>query len=99
MASQLVEFPGPGCVVEFLQGNAPQIAWVMEEQGAKLRLMLPNRRETTLGANRLLPWSGPRHDAGKSRDEVVALLLAHKEKRERLEADTNPVELWELAQG
>lgn len=99
MVSQLVEFPGPGCVVEFLQGNAPQIAWVMEEQGAKLRLMLPNRRETTLGANRLLPWSGPRHDAGKSRDEVVALLLAHKEKRERLEADTNPVELWELAQG
>lgn len=59
MASQLVEFPGPGCVVEFLQGNAPQIAWVMEEQGAKLRLMLPNRRETTLGANRLLPWSRP----------------------------------------
>lgn len=99
MASQLVEFPGPGCVVEFLQGNAPQIAWVMEEQGGKLRLLLPNRRETTLGANRLLPWSGPRRDAGLSRDEAVALLLAHREKRERLEADIDPVALWELAQG
>lgn len=99
LASPLVEFPGPGCVVEFLQGNAPQIAWVMEEQGGKLRLLLPNRRETTLAAARVLPWAGPRHDAGKSRDEAVALLLAHKETREEREAGIDPVEIWELAQG
>ena len=28
----LVKYPGAGCVVEFMQGNSPQIAWVMEEQ-------------------------------------------------------------------
>ena len=40
----LVKYPGAGCVVEFMQGNSPQIAWVMEEQAGKLRLPLPNRR-------------------------------------------------------
>lgn len=99
MASQLVEFPGPGCVVEFLQGNAPQIAWVMEEQGGKLRLLLPNRREMSLAANRILPWAGPRCDAGKSREDIVALLNAHKERREKLAAEVAPADLWEMVQG
>ena len=71
----------------------------MEEQGGKVRLLLPNRRETTLAVSRLLPWAGPRHDAGKSRDEAVALLLAHKQTREQKEAGIDPVEIWELAQG
>ena len=31
MASTLVQYPGAGCIVEFMQGNEPQIAWVMEE--------------------------------------------------------------------
>ena len=35
MASNLVQYPGAGCIVEFMQGNEPQIAWVMEEQKGK----------------------------------------------------------------
>ena len=45
MASHIVQNPAAGCIVEFMQGNEPQIAWVMEEQKGKLRLFLPNRRE------------------------------------------------------
>lgn len=95
----LVKYPGAGCVVEFMQGNSPQIAWVMEEQAGKLRLLLPNRRETTLAANRVLPWAGPQYGAGKNRDEACALLAERKQAREALAASVNPEELWELAQG
>ena len=77
----LVKYPGAGCVVEFMQGNSPQIAWVMEEQAGKLRLLLPNRRETTLAANRVLPWAGPQYGAGKNRDEACALRSASRREK------------------
>lgn len=99
MAAKIVQFPGAGCVVEFMQGNLPQIAWVMEEQGGKARLLLPNRRETSLPTNRLLPWAGPRYDGNKSKDDIAALLQSHKEKRDTMSAMFVPVDLWELAQG
>ena len=99
MASNLVQYPGPGCIVEFMQGNEPQIAWVMEEQKGKLRLFLPNRRETTLSSARLLPWSGPSYPAAQSKDAMVDMLEKHGERRKRLAAEVAPVELWEMAQG
>lgn len=98
-ASGIVRFPGAGCVVEFMQGNRPQIAWVMEEQGGRLRLLLPNRRETKLAAARLLPWSGPRYEGERSRDDVVTLLEEHRAKRDALETGIQPLELWEMVQG
>ncbi len=95
----LTQFPGAGCIVEFLQGNEVQIAWVMEEQKGKLRLFLPNRRETTLAAARVLPWAGPVYAAGQSKDVMVEHLARHLERREKLSAEVKPVELWEMAQG
>ena len=68
MVQGLVRYPGAGCVVEFMQGNAPQIAWVLEEQNGRLRLLLPNRRETALQAARILPWPGPAYEKNCSRD-------------------------------
>ena len=50
-----VRYPAPGCIVEYMEGNAVQIAMVTEEVGGRLRLLLPNRRETRLTAARLLP--------------------------------------------
>ncbi|THB66954.1 MAG: RNB domain-containing ribonuclease [Desulfovibrio sp.] len=94
-----VEFPGPGCVVEYMQGNKPHIAWVLEDQGGKLRLLTLNKRETKLPANRLLPWSGPRHDAGLSRQEVISHLERYNTAREEQVADIDPKEIWSLAQG
>ena len=67
MVQGLVRYPGAGCVVEFMQGNAPQIAWVLEEQNGRLRLLLPNRRETALQAARILPWPGPAYESGHGR--------------------------------
>ncbi len=99
MSQGLVTFPGVGCVVEFMQGNAPQIAWVLEEQSGKLRLLLPNRRETTIPIARILPWSGPQEKASCSRDEAVNLLEQHKKQRLELEETLNPLEWWELAEG
>ncbi|MBQ9105999.1 MAG: RNB domain-containing ribonuclease [Mailhella sp.] len=99
MASTLVQYPGAGCIVEFMQGNEPQIAWVMEEQKGKLRLFLPNRRETTLSSARLLPWSGPSYPAAQSKDAMIDILEKHGERRKRLAAEVAPMELWEMAQG
>ena len=99
MASHIVQNPGAGCIVEFMQGNEAQIAWVMEEQKGKLRLFLPNRRETTLSPSRILPWSGPAYAASQSKDSIVDILNRHRERRERLASEVAPVELWEMAQG
>ena len=62
--SDCVRYPAPGCVVEYMEGNAVQIALVTEEVGGRLRLLLPNRRETRLNSSRLLPWIGPMVGAG-----------------------------------
>ena len=94
-----VRYPAPGCIVEYLEGNAVQIAMVMEEAGGKLRLFLPNRRETRLTAGRLLPWLGPLHDGVPGKDEMARLLEAHKATREAAAAAVPVDELWELAQG
>lgn len=99
MIRGLVRYPGPGCVVEFMQGNAPQLAWVLEEQNGKLRLLLPNRREMSLAANRVLPWAGPSHSGISGKDAAIARLEEHKARREAEEAEIHPLEIWEIAQG
>ena len=89
MSRGLVTHPGTGCVVEFMQGNAPQIAWVLEEQGGRLRLLLPNRRETNLQSSRLLPWSGPQYATG-SRDVMIATLQERAARRASLPQSSTP---------
>lgn len=97
--SDCVRYPAPGCIVEYMEGNAAQIALVTEEAGGRLRLLLPNRRETRLNAARLLPWLGPLHPAGLSREDAVHLLESHKKAREAQAAAVPLMEVWELAQG
>ncbi len=97
MIHGLVRYPGAGCVIEFMQGNAPQIAWVLEEQSGRLRLLLPNRRETSLQAARVLPWPGPAYEKINSRDAALEILERHRAAREAAVFD--PHELWEMAQG
>ncbi|MFI3272852.1 MAG: ribonuclease catalytic domain-containing protein [Pseudomonadota bacterium] len=81
-ATSVVHFPTAGCIVEFMQGNRPQIAWILEEQKGKVRLFLPNRRETKLTTNRLLPWSGPVYTGEYGREAMVGILEEHNQKRE-----------------
>ena len=97
--SGLVQFPGAGCVVEYLLGNELQIAWILEEQKGRLRLLHQNRKEASMAASRLLPWSSPSYAPAKSKDEIADILARHKERRESLAAQVSPVELWEMAQG
>lgn len=94
-----VRYPAPGCIVEYLEGNAVQIAVVMEEAAGKLRLFLPNRRETRLATGRLLPWLGPLCEGSPGKDEMARLLETHKARREQLASAVPVDELWELAQG
>ena len=54
-----LQFPAPGCIVEYFESNTPQIGMVTEEARGRLRLLLPNRRETKLPSSRILPWTGP----------------------------------------
>ena len=97
--SDLVQFPGAGCVIEYLMGNEPHIAWVMEEQKGRLRLLHENRKEASLAASRLLPWSGPAYGAARSREEITGILAGHRERRAALAAQVDAVGLWEMAQG
>lgn len=99
MASQIVRFPAPGCIVEFMQGGRPVQAWVMGEQSGNLRLYTINKRETKLPAGRLLPWSGPMYGAGASRAEMDERLEDARAKREEIARNIDLAQLWELAQG
>ncbi|MEG6501803.1 ribonuclease II, partial [Desulfovibrio sp. 1214_IL3152] len=97
--SDCVRYPAPGCVVEYLEGNAVQIALITEEAGGRLRLLLPNRRETRLNAPRLLPWLGPMYSADLGKEDAVRLLEQHRKSREQLAAEVPVMDAWELAQG
>ena len=99
MSANKVKYPGPGCMVEFMQGNSPMQALVLEEQGGRLRLYAINRRESSMPASRLLPWSGPHAGAGLSRQRMDDILEEHKKRRAVLAAEVSPLEVWELIQG
>lgn len=98
--SSCVQYPETGCIVEFLEGNAVHLALVIEDGGGKVRLLLPNRRETRLTASRLLPWAGPQLSGPlPGREEAVRLLEDRRKRREELAAAVPVSELWEMAQG
>lgn len=89
----------PGAVVEFMHGDHPQLAWVLEEQSGKLRIWTINKREMKLPAARVLPWYGPGHDPSASKQEIQDTLNAHQQRRGEIHAGLDVMELWELSQG
>uniref|UniRef100_I2PWD4 Exoribonuclease R n=1 Tax=Desulfovibrio sp. U5L TaxID=596152 RepID=I2PWD4_9BACT len=95
----LERYAGPGCLVEFMQGNQPQVAWVLEESSGRLRLYTLTRREEKMALSRVLPWMGPRYDGARDRSEILEILSGHQAKREAAAKAIEPLELWELAQG
>ncbi len=99
MSREIVRYPDAGCIVEFMEGNAPQLAWIMEAQTGRLRLLLPNRRETRLSANRLLPWAGPSGQANCTRDEAIARMDKAEAARRQLLEEIDVLEIWEMSQG
>ena len=94
-----VSYPVVGCIVEYLEGNAAQLAMIIGAVGERLRLLLPNRRESNLPQSRLLPWLGPVYTTKLTRDEMIKLLEEHKTRRNALQQNLNIEEVWELAQG
>lgn len=97
----LLQYPAAGCIVEFFDAGSAQIGLVTEESGGKLRLLLPNRRETRLAATRVLPWIGPLLPgfASMTREDMVKALVAARERREAEAAAVDVMALWEMAQG
>ncbi len=95
----IVTYPGPGCIVEYMESNAPQIALVTEEQAGKLRLLLPNRRETRLSINRLLPWSGPVLSDISSKEKNIQALEDHRQQRKDMAQDIAVMDVWDMSQG
>ncbi|MEF2145383.1 MAG: ribonuclease catalytic domain-containing protein [Desulfovibrionaceae bacterium] len=89
----------PGCVVEFMQGNQPQLAWILEESQGKARALTLNKREVKLPLSRTLPWAGPQYDAQASRQEIQERLENHHRRRGEIQAGLDVMEIWELAQG
>lgn len=89
----------PGTVVEFMHGDQPQLAWVLEEASGKLRIVTINKREMKLPAARLLPWQGPTLSADVTRQDIQNALNDHQEKRGEIQAGLDVMELWDLSQG
>ncbi len=96
-----VQYPTAGCVVEFFDASSAQIGLVLEETAGRLRLLLPNRRESKLASSRVLPWiSAPAAGfAGMSREDMIRLLEGVRARREELARGIDVKELWEMAQG
>jgi exoribonuclease-2 len=99
MSANKIKYPGPGCLVEFMQENGPVQAVVLEEQGGRLRVYAVNRRESTLPPSRLLPWPGPLLGSGLSRQRMDEALEEHRSLRAAIAAGISPLEVWELTQG
>jgi len=101
MAKKTVFSPSvrPGTVVEFMHGDQPQLAWVLEESAGRLRILTINRKEMKLPAARLLPWFGPVRESDINRQGIQDILNAHQERRGEIQAGIDVMELWELAQG
>ncbi len=89
----------PGWIVEYLQNNQPVIAWVLEIQNQKARLLNINKREIKLPLSRLLPWSGPSYTASSPRDSILSALAEHSNSREKLREELDVLEVWSLSQG
>ncbi|CCO25085.1 ribonuclease catalytic domain-containing protein [Maridesulfovibrio hydrothermalis] len=89
----------PGNIVEFMHGNQPQLAFVIEEQAGKVMLYTINKRETKMPAARVLPWIGPQYSPTATRQEMLDFLVSHQEKRGEIQAGLDTMEIWELAQG
>lgn len=90
---------GPGCLLEFMHGDKPQLAWVLEENSGKYRVLTVNRRESKLPAARVLPWTGPCLGEGADRQAMEQGLDEHQAKREEIAASLDVMEIWEMAQG
>jgi exoribonuclease-2 len=95
----LERYAGPGCLVEFMQGNQAQVAWVLEESSGRLRVYTLTHREEKMAVARVLPWMGPRYDGPRDRSEISEILSGHQARREAAAKAIAPLELWELAQG
>ncbi len=85
-------------IVEFLQDNTIQTAFVLEQQNAKVRILLPNRKEQSLQENRLLPWKTDTKPCD-SKEEMVSLLNSHIEKRKKIAQEVDILDLWAMTQG
>ncbi len=95
----LERYAGPGCLVEYMQGNQAQVAWVLEESSGRLRLYTLTKREEKMTLSRVLPWMGPRYEGTRDRSEILEIITAHQARREEAARAINALELWELAQG
>ena len=99
MSNDKVRYPSTGCVVEFMQGNAPQLGIVLEEHGGRLRLYTQGKREVNLTVARLLPWYGPNAGASLSRHQMEQMMEQVDAQRTALRSEVNIEDLWALAQG
>ena len=99
MSSQLVRHPGPGCIVEYMQGNQPVAGFVIEDKSGRLKVLTHSGREAAVPTARLLPWSGPVHEGVTTRSGMEETLRRHVDERARLEGEIDALALWEMAQG
>ena len=95
----LVQYPTAGSVVEFMLGNKPQPAFVLEEQKDALRVLTLTKREMRLARNRVLPWSGPHYSTPPDRQGIQHLLEEHQTQRLNAARSVDAMQLWEMAQG
>ena len=95
----LIQYPSVGCVVEFMLGNKPQSAFVLEEQKDSLRVLTSNKREMRMPRGRLLPWSGPHYNTAPDRQGIQRILEEHQERRKVIAQSIDPMQLWEMAAG
>jgi exoribonuclease-2 len=85
-----------GRIVEYLENGKFICAFVLEDNGNRLRLLNQNSRELNLPHNRLVHWTNQKVSPTPSRENIVSLLQKKAKRRAVLAKEISLDEIWEI---
>lgn len=87
----------PGHLVEFIDAGKFTCAYILDDTGPRLRLLVQNGREINLPASRLTTVSNTVHSLAHNRETLAEQLRKTCERRQNLADSLDLVELWDIA--
>ncbi len=85
-----------GKIIEYINQGRFICTLCLEDKGNKLHLLTPSNREVNISPKRTILASGPTIDIVRPREDLIEKLKQIEKTRNRLKAQINVKELWEL---
>lgn len=86
-----------GSLVEYIEGGRFICAYVLQDNGKRLRLLTQNGREVNLPESRALLASRETHSVVTNRDDLVTTLQESDALRSKLASSIDLEEIWQIA--